>query len=67
MTNTDRKKELRREILAIELAEVNEQNELVTKFREKINYMINTTPTSPLRNDLTDLNILFELTGGQGF
>ena len=60
-------KELRRGILAIEMKQLNERNDLVTKFREKMNYMINTTPTGPLRDDLTELNILFELTGGEGF
>lgn len=67
MTDKDRIKNLRAEIRTIELKQINEQNDLVTKFRNKMNYMINTTPTSPLRDDLTELNILFELTGGADF
>lgn len=36
------------------------QYELANNFRAKINKLINTTPTGELRNELTELNILFE-------
>ena len=54
-------KELRERIKILERGEAKEKYKHVCMFNEKINELINKTPTSELRNDITDLNILFHL------
>lgn len=67
MENKNKMKELRKQIREIEMIELNKENDLVNEFRNKINLLINNTPTSNLRNDITDLNILFEALIGKNF
>lgn len=37
------------------------RREIIEMFRQKMNSMISNTPTGETRNDITDLNIVFEL------
>ena len=57
------KKELEEAIKLIETERQNDikkHHELTNSFRTKINLLISKTPTSELRNELTELNIIFE-------
>lgn len=43
-----------------ELGNFGDRKQFIVEFRKAINELINVTPTSELRNRITELNILFE-------
>lgn len=52
--------ELEEKIKVLQRAKDAERREIIRLFRCNINNIINSTPTGQLRNDICDLNIMFE-------
>lgn len=64
MTKQAELQELERKANVLRGEIAKERGEHIHLFRNNINSLINSTPTSQLRNDICDLNILFELIVG---
>lgn len=60
MSNTtDKIWELEHQIAVLKKKNDRERSELINQFNNKMNQLINQTPTGDLRDELTHLNILF--------